>query len=127
MSTINARHLLFCSRAHTIVAINFSQKFLGEAGDSMTRSSTINLVDLAGRYWLRSCHRLANVKVLHRFMLQLQVRYMYVPKQTSLRYINMTSNNQLGNCIKHILHRRPATSLPIHVSMNSLCDSCNHF
>ncbi|KAK2174587.1 hypothetical protein NP493_790g00004 [Ridgeia piscesae] len=36
------------SRAHTIVAINFSQKFLGEAGDSMTRSSTINLVDLAG-------------------------------------------------------------------------------
>ncbi|XP_035688755.1 kinesin-like protein KIF28P [Branchiostoma floridae] len=37
------------SRAHTIVAINFSQKAPNEAGQSMTKSSVINLVDLAGR------------------------------------------------------------------------------
>ncbi|XP_066301763.1 kinesin-like protein KIF28 isoform X1 [Branchiostoma lanceolatum] len=36
------------SRAHTIVAINFSQKAPNEAGQSMTKSSVINLVDLAG-------------------------------------------------------------------------------
>ncbi|ELU00840.1 hypothetical protein CAPTEDRAFT_171489 [Capitella teleta] len=36
------------SRAHTIVAINFTQKSPNEAGQSMTKSSSINLVDLAG-------------------------------------------------------------------------------
>ena len=37
------------SRAHTIVAINFTQKAPNEAGESMTKQATINLVDLAGR------------------------------------------------------------------------------
>lgn len=37
------------SRAHTIVAINFVQKAPNEAGESMTKQATINLVDLAGR------------------------------------------------------------------------------
>ena len=38
------------SRAHTIVAINFTQKAPNEAGESMTKQASINLVDLAGRY-----------------------------------------------------------------------------
>ena len=37
------------SRAHTIVAINFTQKAKNDAGKSMTKTSIINLVDLAGR------------------------------------------------------------------------------
>ena len=37
------------SRAHTIVAINFTQKTVNETGNSMTKTSVINLVDLAGR------------------------------------------------------------------------------
>ena len=44
--------LYFCSvfsRAHTIVAITFVQKQPNETGQSMTRTSTVNLVDLAGR------------------------------------------------------------------------------
>ena len=36
------------SRAHTIVAITFVQKQANETGQSMTRTSTVNLVDLAG-------------------------------------------------------------------------------
>ena len=43
------KHNLRCSRAHTIVAINFKQKSNNDAGKSMTKSSVINLVDLAGR------------------------------------------------------------------------------
>jgi len=38
------------SRAHTIVAITFTQKAPNEAGESMTKTSIINLVDLAGRF-----------------------------------------------------------------------------
>ena len=38
------------SRAHTIVAINFTQKTVNLEGKSMTKQSVINLVDLAGRY-----------------------------------------------------------------------------
>ena len=37
------------SRAHTIVAINFIQKGKNEAGQMMTKTSIVNLVDLAGR------------------------------------------------------------------------------
>jgi len=37
------------SRAHTIVAINFTQKAPNAAGESMTKQASINLVDLAGR------------------------------------------------------------------------------
>ena len=38
------------SRAHTIVAINFQQKGKNEAtGQNTTKTSVINLVDLAGR------------------------------------------------------------------------------
>ena len=37
------------SRAHTIVAITFVQKTPNESGKSMTKTSVINLVDLAGR------------------------------------------------------------------------------
>ena len=42
-------------------------------------------------------------------------------------FTNMVSNNsesphQLWNCINQILHRRPAPSLPNHVSIKSLCD-----
>lgn len=37
------------SRAHTIVAITFVQKTPNETGQSMTRTSVVNLVDLAGR------------------------------------------------------------------------------
>ncbi|XP_064614056.1 kinesin-like protein KIF28P [Liolophura sinensis] len=36
------------SRAHTIVAVTFTQKTANEAGENMTRTSIINLVDLAG-------------------------------------------------------------------------------
>ena len=38
------------SRAHTIVAINFSQKGENAAGQNTTMTSIIYLVDLAGRY-----------------------------------------------------------------------------
>ncbi len=38
------------SRAHTIVAVTFVQKTNNEAGKGMTKTSVINLVDLAGRY-----------------------------------------------------------------------------
>jgi hypothetical protein len=41
--------VLFYSRAHTIVAISFVQNTPNEAGQSMTKTSVINLVDLAGR------------------------------------------------------------------------------
>lgn len=41
--------LYFRSRAHTIVAINFIQKGKNEAGQMMTKTSIVNLVDLAGR------------------------------------------------------------------------------
>ena len=37
------------SRAHTIVGITFSQKFKNAAGEDTTKTSIINLVDLAGR------------------------------------------------------------------------------
>ena len=40
----------FSSRAHTIVAITFAQKGKNEAGQMMTKTSIVNLVDLAGRY-----------------------------------------------------------------------------
>ncbi|KAL5006291.1 hypothetical protein ScPMuIL_015097 [Solemya velum] len=36
------------SRAHTIVAITFTQKTPNESGQNMTRTSVVNLVDLAG-------------------------------------------------------------------------------
>ncbi|XP_069105023.1 kinesin-like protein KIF28P isoform X2 [Argopecten irradians] len=36
------------SRAHTIVAITFTQKTPNETGQSMTRTAVVNLVDLAG-------------------------------------------------------------------------------
>ena len=43
-------YLCLCtSRAHTNVAITFSQKGKNEAGQDMTKTSSINLVDLAGR------------------------------------------------------------------------------
>lgn len=37
------------SRAHTIVAITFVQKTKNELGQNMSKTSVINLVDLAGR------------------------------------------------------------------------------
>jgi hypothetical protein len=37
------------SRSHTIVELKFKQLFKNKAGSLMQRSSTINLVDLAGR------------------------------------------------------------------------------
>jgi len=37
------------SRAHTIVSINFVQKGVNKKGKNMTKTSVINLVDLAGR------------------------------------------------------------------------------
>ena len=37
------------SRAHTIVAVSFMQKTKNETGQDMTKTSVINLVDLAGR------------------------------------------------------------------------------
>ena len=37
------------SRAHTIVAITFIQKGKNETGQMMTKTSIVNLVDLAGR------------------------------------------------------------------------------
>ena len=39
----------FISRAHTIVAINFVQKTKDEKGKGLTKTSILNLVDLAGR------------------------------------------------------------------------------
>ena len=49
-------------------------------------------------------------------------------KAKSDYYTNMVSNNSESprprwNCIHQILHRRPAPSLPNHVSIKSLCDS----
>ena len=41
---------MYFSRAHTIVAIGFTQKGKNEqTGQNTTKSSTVNLVDLAGR------------------------------------------------------------------------------
>jgi hypothetical protein len=37
------------SRAHTIVAVTFIQKSRNKSGQGMTKTSAINLVDLAGR------------------------------------------------------------------------------
>ena len=37
------------SRAHTVVGITLIQKFKNAAGEDTTKSSVINLVDLAGR------------------------------------------------------------------------------
>ena len=37
------------SRAHTIVAVTFIQKSKNKSGQGMTKTSAINLVDLAGR------------------------------------------------------------------------------
>ena len=54
-------------------------------------------------------------------------------KTKSDYYTNIVSNNsesprQLWHCINQILHRRPAPSLPNHVSIKSLCDSfSSHF
>lgn len=47
----DATHCLVCvySRAHTIVAISFIQKGKNAAGQMMTKTSIVNLVDLAGR------------------------------------------------------------------------------
>jgi len=42
-------YLLFSSRAHTVVTITFSQTYKNAKGKEMTKTSTINLVDLAGR------------------------------------------------------------------------------
>ena len=39
----------FISRAHTIVAINFVQKTKDDKGKGLTKTSILNLVDLAGR------------------------------------------------------------------------------
>lgn len=44
--------LFLPSRAHTIVGINFTQKSPNAEGQSMTKTSVINLVDLAGRFGL---------------------------------------------------------------------------
>ena len=44
-----AKYILFFSRAHTIVGITFTQKSPNDVGESMTRTSIVNLVDLAGR------------------------------------------------------------------------------
>lgn len=58
----------FSSRAHTIVAITFAQKGKNEAGQMMTKTSIVNLVDLAGRYVQR--HRincLPFFKTFHQF------------------------------------------------------------
>ena len=38
------------SRAHTIIVINLTQKSKPGSGQEVTKTSTINLVDLAGRY-----------------------------------------------------------------------------
>lgn len=46
---LNVALCFLCSRAHTIVAINFIQKAKNEAGQNMTKTSIVNLVDLAGR------------------------------------------------------------------------------
>ena len=40
------------SRAHTIITISVVQKYKNPAGKEMSKSSLINLVDLAGRYIL---------------------------------------------------------------------------
>ena len=40
------------SRAHTIVGIHFVQKAKNKAGQEMAKTSIVNLVDLAGRYFL---------------------------------------------------------------------------
>ena len=44
------------SRAHTIVGIHFVQKAKNQAGQEMAKTSIVNLVDLAGRYFLHLAH-----------------------------------------------------------------------
>lgn len=56
----------FSSRAHTIVAITFAQKGKNEAGQMMTKTSIVNLVDLAGRYGQRL--RINCLRFLKRFI-----------------------------------------------------------
>ena len=38
------------SRAHTVVTLKFTQKGKGGGGADTTKTSSVNLVDLAGRY-----------------------------------------------------------------------------
>ena len=40
------------SRAHTVVTIVFSQISKNEAGQETKKTSVINLVDLAGKFWM---------------------------------------------------------------------------
>jgi len=47
---IVTRTNIFFSRAHTIVQINFTQKGKNKSGENTTKTSLINLVDLAGRW-----------------------------------------------------------------------------
>ena len=54
--------MIFYSRAHTIVGINFVQKFKNAAGEETAKTSIINLVDLAGR----SVFQLMSAQVLFR-------------------------------------------------------------
>ena len=62
------------SRAHTIVGITLVQKFVNAAGEETTKSSVINLVDLAGRsVYRRTTQILTYVtfysNLLHKFIL----------------------------------------------------------
>ncbi len=57
--------LFFRSRAHTIVSIKFVQKGKNDTGQNMTKTSIINLVDLAGR-WDSCCFSLISFKTMTR-------------------------------------------------------------
>ena len=49
MSTANCTFILCFSRAHTVVELTLTQK-IKTGGANMTKTSVVNLVDLAGRY-----------------------------------------------------------------------------
>ena len=53
------------SRAHTVVTVTFDQISKNDSGQETKKSSTINLVDLAGMYFIayqrsKQMHRLCN-------------------------------------------------------------------
>jgi anionic cell wall polymer biosynthesis LytR-Cps2A-Psr (LCP) family protein len=49
------------SRAHTIVVINLIQKSKNASGQETTKTSSINLVDLAGRYLYQKINCVQNL------------------------------------------------------------------
>ena len=67
------------SRAHTIVAVSFMQKTKNETGQDMTKTSVINLVDLAGRCVGTAHHHSTNHAITQRVSLSIHTYRPCIP------------------------------------------------